>query len=286
MSIFSAPNRVFIAVCLAALLGGCATNIKLKNFDLDELVHDIEKKAYVIQAFRAQFVKTRHSAVFNRDLTITGVLVFRKPNIFRLLVTGDINVEIISDGKKIVLIHDGLDHERYELQGDRDLSRFADPLVLLLNQMGNGALRKFAVKTRGTEGDTKRIEIDPQDATNFERVDRAFVWYGNSGQVEKVKLVFKDGDWDETQFQSWALLPSNAPEIIQLKRRLMDLSAMTGPRASGTRAYTITDRSHIHDPAWKRPYREDWGNPSLSGRSVTAAEIGPRPVDRSGITSP
>jgi hypothetical protein len=70
------------AICLMPLLAGCATKAPAGPVGLDSLIEGIEKKSYIVNQFRAKFVKTRHSAVFNRDLSVQGDLVFQKPKDF------------------------------------------------------------------------------------------------------------------------------------------------------------------------------------------------------------
>ncbi len=154
----SGPGRLAAAVllrlsCLLVtpvtagllLLGltGCAGNGSLQNTSLDRLIDSLEKRAYLVKQFRAEFTKTRRATVFKRDLSVKGRLVFQRPNSFLLTMTGDVNLEVLSDGENISLTHDAKDHEVYRLQGERDLSKFSDPLMAVIRSIGDGGIRRF-----------------------------------------------------------------------------------------------------------------------------------------------
>ena len=102
--------KIFSAVCLIFMgLGGCTGKNSLENVSLDNLISSLERKSYLIKQFRAEFVKVRRSPVFRRDLTVKGRLVFQRPSKFSLTMSGDANIEILSDGENINLIHDQRD---------------------------------------------------------------------------------------------------------------------------------------------------------------------------------
>ncbi len=46
------------------------------------------------------------------------------------------NVEILSDGKEYSVTHDGQDQEIFRVHGERDLSRFSDPLCFSFRVSG------------------------------------------------------------------------------------------------------------------------------------------------------
>lgn len=225
--------------CLMPLLTACATRGSAAPAGLDSLIEGIEKKAYIINQFRAKFVKTRHSAVFNRDLSVEGNLVFQKPNRFWLTMSGDVNADILSDGKIITLIHDQSDEEIFRVEGERDLSRFADPLVLIMQGIGNGELRKFGVVKNVREGNSSVLEVEPGSDNNFERIKNVSLSFSDFGEINKVLIAFKNGDHDDTIFQSWALLARDDPEILQLNSRLEGIarrSAQSPPENSTKQA--------------------------------------------------
>jgi outer membrane lipoprotein-sorting protein len=227
------------AVCLMPLLAACATKAPAVPARLDSLIESIEKKAYIVNQFRAKFVKTRHSTVFNRDLSVQGDLVFQKPNRFRLTMSGDVNADILSDGRIITLIHDQSDHEVFRVEGERDLSKFADPLVLIMQRIGDGGLRKFEVVKNVRDGSSTVLEIEPGNDTTFERIRKVSLSFSDFGEIGKVAIAFRNGDRDETVFQSWSLLARDDPEILQLNQRLQDMaqrSARSFPKNSSKQA--------------------------------------------------
>jgi outer membrane lipoprotein-sorting protein len=222
-----------LGLCLMGL-SGCGGGAAARKASLDELLRDVETKSYLVQQFRAQFEKTRRSDVFDRELSVKGNLIFQKPNKFHLSVSGDVNVEILSDGETITIVHDGRDQETYHVQGERDLSRFADPLMVLLQSIGNGGLRKFAVARQGVRDHSVLLEAEPNGQLYFERTKKVLLKLSDSGEIRSVRLLYSDGDHDETVFHSWAMLARNDPEIIKLNSRLKTLSRRRSPHSSET----------------------------------------------------
>ena len=221
---FLCMNKIIFFFLVPCLLTACAVKTPISDVDLTTLLEDMEKKAYVIRQFRAELVKTRLSEAFDRRLSVKGTLVFQKPGRFRLLLTGDVNVEVLSDGDYIRLIHDNKDEETYRLRGDRDLSRFADPLMLLINSIGDGGLRKFILVNNGTQDNTLMLEVFLGNENHFERTERIFLWFSVLGEIRKIKILFKNGNSDETVFESWAMLAENDPEIQELDEKLKKIA--------------------------------------------------------------
>ncbi len=220
-------------LCLLGLVG-CGAGASVKKASFDSLVREMETKSYLVQQFRAQFEKTRHSAVFDRELTVKGNLIFQKPNKFQLTMSGAANVEILSDGETITIIHDGKDQETYHVQGERDLSRFADPLMVLLQGIGNGGLRSFSVARQSVDDHAVVLEAEPKGKLYFERTKKVLLKLSESGEIRSVRLFYSDGDHDETVFHSWSMLARNDPEILNLNSRLKKLSRTRAPDSSQT----------------------------------------------------
>lgn len=220
-----------LVIPLLLLLGACGAAVPpSRSVELNSLIQDVEKKAQLVNQFRAVFVKTRKTPVFQKKLTVTGHLVFQKPGRFDLTMNGDINVEILSDGKSVTLVHDKKDEEFFQVRGDRDLTRFEDPLMLIINSLGNGGLRQFNVLESVPVGDSLRVEIAPGNDRRFDRIRKISLWFSQSGEIERVKILFKNGSEDETVFQSWALLAREDPEILRLNRKLSRVSEVARAR--------------------------------------------------------
>lgn len=212
---------VLIHICLIS--SGCAIRMPARDVELTELVSEVEKRAYIVQRFRASFIKTKHSRLFEKDLKVEGRLIFRKPDQFSLVTSGDISVKVVSNGKIVSLIHDGKDEEIYRLQGQRDTARFSDPLMLLVDSIGKGAFHKFAVNEKLLDTGETMIEIDPGNVTSFERVNRALIWFDSSGQFKKIRIEFENGNWDETVFLNWSILSEDSPSIKELDQDIDSL---------------------------------------------------------------
>ncbi len=210
---------------VALFLSGCGSTRNLtKSLELGAVISEAEKKSGLIRQFRAEFVKTRRNSVFNREMHAKGVLLFQKPNKFQLTLTGDIDVEILSNGKIITMTHDRSDVEVFKIHGERDLSKFADPLMLLIQSVGNGSLRKFTVVRSEQHDDVLTTEIVPSNLNEFERIQSVNLAIMESGEIRKVAIKFKNGDIDETEFASWSLLAQDDPQILSLNQRLNQIS--------------------------------------------------------------
>jgi outer membrane lipoprotein-sorting protein len=233
-SFLTISKRLALVICVASALASCAAKNSMNALTVQDLINDVEKKAYLIKQFRADFVRTRLTSVFSRDVTVKGKLVFQKPNRFSLTMTGDANVEIVSDGSTISLVHDRIDREVYHVQGERDLSKFADPLMLLINSIGSGGLREFSEirKVEGSDGFV--MEIQPGNNNHFERIRSVILSLEPTGEIKKVNIYFKDGERDEVVFESWALLAQDDPEVLQLETRLRALSRFQPEEVGGS----------------------------------------------------
>ena len=217
--------KIFSALCVIFMgLGGCTGRSSMENVSLDNLINTLEKRSYLVKQFRAEFVKVRRSPVFKRDLTVKGRLIFQRPSKFVLTMSGDVNVEILSDGGNLNLIHDQKDIEAYQMQGERDVSRFADPLMMVIQSIGDGGMRRFSLTKKLNNDGSVVLDAQPNGQVNFERIEKAEISISDIGEIEKVSLLLKDGNRDETHFRSWALLSQDDPAILDLNSRLENLS--------------------------------------------------------------
>jgi len=191
---------------------------------LNAVVRDAEKKAHMFNQFQADFVKTRRLWLFDKELTAKGRLIFQKPGRFWMTLDGDIQVEIVSDGKHIKVIHGKSDEEVFPILGDRDRSRFADPLMLLIDSIGSGSFRKFSIERTVEQADSLLLEIDPKNELGFESTEKIFLVLSKWGEVQRVTIVYRNGSVDDTVFKSWAILDSEGPEISRLNQKLRALA--------------------------------------------------------------
>lgn len=232
----SASTGPLVSV-VALFLVGCAVKSANVDMSFSSLLEDVERKAYAIRQFKAELIKTRISGAFDHAVRVHGTLVFQKPGRFRLCFTGDVNVEALSDGNCMRLIHDNQDQETFRLRGDRDLSRFADPLMIIINSIGDGGLRRVSLDESSKKDDEIVLAVIPGDESHFQRIERVLVSLSILGELKKIKIVFKDGDVDDTIFESWTMLAANDPEILDLEARLKGISDVPDPilegRASG-----------------------------------------------------
>jgi outer membrane lipoprotein-sorting protein len=235
-TLWTAPLLFFLVACASSAPVS-------KDVSVDSLMEEAERKSRLVRQFRAEFVKTRRTSVFNRDVTARGNLVFQKPNSFRLALSGDVNVEILSDGKLISLTHDGADQEIFRVHGERDLLRFSDPLMLLLQNIGDGGLRRFAIVKNVSDRDATLLELEPVNDNKFERIKSVALRITNSGEINRVGILFKDGAMDETVFKSWSVLTANDPEILLLNNKL-DRLAKQGSNGS-TRFYSDATQTQV-----------------------------------------
>ena len=231
------PIMRSVVVIAVVVIGACACAPRVSNkpLDLESLTADAQRRAQLVRQFEVQFVKTRRGALFNGDMTVKGHLVFQKPNKFSMSLRGDVNVEVLSDGTAIKVIHDQKDEETYHIEGERDLARFADPLMALIRGLGSGELRRFSKITEQPQGDLLMVELAPGNGNSFERIKRLALWFSARGEIKKAKIDFSNGDEEETIFESWSLLTENSAEIRQLRHKLSSITR-TGPVQGGKKA--------------------------------------------------
>jgi len=216
---------VLIAVMVGLIATGCAVKTSSGTLDFERIKENMDKKAQLVSRFRLDFTRTRRSCTFDRPLTVQGKLVFQKPDRFRVTTSGDVNVEVLSDGRFLALVHDGKDREIHTLHGDRDRALFADPLMALLEGFGNGTMTRVAAVPDAAHENTAAIEITSDPSSRTERKYKILAWFTPDGIIEKARFVSENGDNDEIQVISWAVLPANDPEIAELERRLQQVKA-------------------------------------------------------------
>ena len=202
---------------------GC-TKTSFQNASVDNLISSLEKKSYLVKQFRADFVKVRSTPIFKRDVSVKGRLVFQRPNRFLLTISGDANVEILSDGENVTLVHDKKDRESFRLKGERDIARFADPLMMVIQSIGDGGMRRFSLSRTISDNGSVVLDALPNGQVSFERIEKAVISISDFGEIERISVLFKDGNRDETLFRSWALLSQDDPAVLELNNRLEGLS--------------------------------------------------------------
>lgn len=214
---------VTLCLLIMVVLCGCASRINLSD-DLQLLLKDLERKSYLVGQFRAEFTKVRKSPLFRDEMKVKGVLLFQKENRFQLQLSGDINVEILSDGEFLTIIHDGRDREFYHFRGDRDRSRFSDPLMVIVQSITGGQTDRFMRVSKTGSDDHLSLDIQPGNTPEFERMNDVYVEFSESGMINKVVIDFSDGSRDTTVFSSWSMLTQDAPAIVKMNERLESLS--------------------------------------------------------------
>ncbi|MFH0960959.1 MAG: outer-membrane lipoprotein carrier protein LolA [Pseudomonadota bacterium] len=193
----------------------------------------VEKKAYIVGRFQADFHKVRLSNLFQHETHINGRLIFQKPSRFELKLTGDVNLDIFSDGSFVALIHDGQDLEFFKAQGERDLSKFADPMMLLVNSLSNGDTLRFANLTQNKLHDSTVLDIEPGDLNEFEAVKNVKVKFSDQGTIQLIEILFQNGNTERTYFDNWSLLTQNDPKIIKMNQSIEKLSNIALSGQSG-----------------------------------------------------
>ncbi|MDD3472800.1 MAG: outer membrane lipoprotein carrier protein LolA [Syntrophaceae bacterium] len=240
--IFSKPIRfckpIATFICLLIVVG-CASRAT-HNGDLEFLIKDLGKKAYIVNQFRAEFTKVKKSPIFSHDMIVKGNLTFQKENKFQLILSGDINVEILSDGQFVIIVHDGKDEEFYHVRGDRDRSKFSDPLMSIVNTITSGDLERFAKVKQKRMGNVLGLEILPGMNPEFENISDVLVEFNEAGTVQKVVINFKDGSRDTTIFQSWSMLTQDDPSITKMNEKLEQIArhAPSGILPGSTRLWS------------------------------------------------
>lgn len=260
------------SLTLSCLIYGCASRAVI-NDDLDALLGDLEKKSYMVGQFRADFHKIRKSPLFSKEMVVKGVLIAQKENRFQLTLSGDINVEILSDGQFLTIIHNGTDEEFYYFRGERDRSKFSDPLMAMINTITGGDVGKFANVNKTTEGNLISLQIQPGVAPEFERMQDVWVDLSESGMIKKVVINFKNGSQDTTVFDSWFMLTQDDPSIAKMNARLEHLARRfpSGILPGSTRleSHKSDDEPDYPDGVYKKPVHQGSQNGSPNAPEKT-----------------
>jgi outer membrane lipoprotein-sorting protein len=231
-------TSVFAVGALIAMMGlfvSCASrNSLIPESDLHSLLKTVEKKAYIVGQFQTDFHKVRTSNLFQHETHITGRLIFQKPGRFELTLTGDVNLNIFSDGSFVALIHDGQDLEFFKAQGAIDLSKFADPMMLLVNSLSNGDTSRFANLTEKKHSDATVIDIEPGALNEFESVKNVKVKFSDGGTIKLIEILFQNGNVERTYFDNWSLLTQDDPKIKRMNQSIEKLSEMALSGHSGS----------------------------------------------------
>ena len=80
------------------------------------------------------------------------------------------------------------------------------------------------------DGSSNVLEVEPGNDTSFERIRNLSLSFSDIGEIGRVAIAFRNGDRDETVFQSWSLLARDDPEILQLNQRLQDMAQRSAQR--------------------------------------------------------
>ncbi len=253
----------FFSMTLSLMLQACASRGAV-NDDLEVLLRDLEKRSYMVGQFKADFHKVRKSRLFDKEMLVTGVLIFQKDNKFQLTLSGDINVEILSDGQFLTIIHNGTDEEFYHFRGERDRSKFSDPLMAMINAITGGDSSKFANVNQTRSGNLMSLQIQPGGAPEFERMQNVWVDFSESGIIKKVVISFKNGSQDTTVFDSWSMLTQDDPSIVKMNARLEYLAKRIPsgilPGSTRLESNKKTEDVDYIDGVYKKPIHQDSQN--------------------------
>ncbi len=263
MTIISITNlkngfRFFLSrllpLALSFFLSCCAsTNNIVSESDIHSLLKIVEKKAYVVGQFEAKFHKIRQSNLFNHDACVDGRLIFQKPGRFELKLTGDVNLQILSNGEFVALIHDNRDLEFFKADGEGDVSRFADPMMLLVNCLSNGDTSRFARMRQKQHNDSTVLEIDPGDLSEFEAIREVKVKFSDQGTIQSILMFFRNGNVEKTVFDSWSLLKQDDPKIQRMNKRIEKILAMADSNLLKGVYKLKPDEILVTDEAAKQP---------------------------------
>lgn len=214
-------------IVFSLFLTCCAsTNNIVSESDIHTLLEMVEKKAYIVGQFETDFQKIRKSNLFRHEARVDGKLIFQKPGHFQLILSGDVDLQILSNGEFVAIIHDNRDLEFYKANGERDLSRFADPMMLMVNSLSNGDTSRFANMIQIKHNDSTYLEIEPGALSEFEAIKKVKVKFSDQGAIESMKMFFQNGNVEKTVFDSWSLLTRDDPKIKAMNTRIEKILTM------------------------------------------------------------
>ncbi len=66
--------------------------------------------------------------------------------------------------------------------------------MLLLQSIGDGGLRNFAIVKNLRGKDSTLLQLEPENDNKFERIQTVTLQLADSGDINRVGLLFKDGE--------------------------------------------------------------------------------------------
>jgi hypothetical protein len=212
--------RLLVLSSLFSIILGCGFQKPTLEVDLHDLLDDVQRKARIIRQFRTDFIKVRVSSVFRTPIVVSGLLIYQKPSIFSLRYRGDVNIEILSNGEMVSIIHNNGYRDTFPLGGDGNGVLVSDSVMTLIRHIGEDGLEKFPILRTERLEDVIQVEMSPPRNRSFQFVERVILWLSYLGEIKRIKVYFEGGDEEDTIFESWSVLAENEAEIIELEARL------------------------------------------------------------------
>jgi hypothetical protein len=212
--------RLLVLSPLVFMIVGCGFQKSTLEVDLQDLLDDVQRKTRIIKQFRTDFIKVRISGAFRAPIVVSGLLIYQKPSIFSLRYRGDVNIEILSNGEMVSIIHDNGYRDTFPLAGDGNGILVSDSVMTLIRYIGESGLENFSIMRTERLEDLMAVEMSPPRNRPFQLVERITLWLSYLGEIKRIKVYFEGGDEEDTVFESWSVLAANDTEIIELEARL------------------------------------------------------------------
>ena len=175
-----------LAPALVAAVGLCAAGHALA-FSPAELMHLLSE----VQSSRAHFIETRHSAMLKTPLTLSGRLVYRRPNRLEKHVQAPFVETTTIEGSRVTVARGGADTDRViTLPAGGTAQALIESLRATLAGDLPALERHFAVAVSGSRS-AWSMSLTPRAATlPVVRVDFA----GRDNRIQRIEVLESGGD--------------------------------------------------------------------------------------------
>ena len=172
------------AAVVVALLGTAAASTLTPEALMAELAG--------VASSRARFTETRHSTLLKQPLTMTGTLVYRRPDHLEKHVRSPFEESVTIDGTRINMARQGEAGRTIAVPASGPARALVESLRATLAGDLPALSRHFAVAVSGTRGEWA-MTLTPRDpalAATVMRVEFA----GNGSRVQRIEVYEAGGD--------------------------------------------------------------------------------------------
>ncbi|MBN2371625.1 MAG: MMPL family transporter [Vicinamibacteria bacterium] len=169
--------------------------------DVNDLLLEIQRDMADIKACSCQFSAEKKLSELTRPVILEGNCLFQQPDRFRIEVTGDERLLILSDGGAITLIDlDSEDLETFAIDEFREDTNMGF-LPLAWRFDPEQLKQRYTMHARVSGSSSKTLELTPRDAES--PVAKVAIELVSRSRIKRATAFFKNGDRIQTTFRKW-----------------------------------------------------------------------------------